>query len=109
MTTFPVDEVEDAKVEDAEDGISDDELAELALAADPDTVAGDDAIPLSELLGQAGPGTGDLLPGWYMPPTVGGSRVLQGWRRRIVLIVIASFVLINAYGLCSTYGHVGFG
>jgi hypothetical protein len=40
---------------------------------------------------------------------MGTSRVLQGWRRRIVFLVIASFLLINAYGLCSTYGHVGFG
>ena len=27
----------------------------------------------------------------------------------MVLWVVASFILINAYGLCSTYGHVGFG
>ncbi|HEX3620727.1 MAG TPA: hypothetical protein VHT97_00260 [Acidimicrobiales bacterium] len=105
MTTVRVD---DAAPVDA-DAVSDEELAELAMAADPDADVPDDAIPLSELLGQAGPGTGELLPGWYMPPTVGGSRVLNGWRRRIVLIVIASFILINAYGLCSTYGHVGFG
>lgn len=103
MTTFRVEADEDL-VE-----VSDEELTALALAADPDVAVADDAIPLHELLGQEGPGTADLLPGWYMPPTVGGNRVLQGWRRRIVLLVIVSFLLIDAYGLCSTYGHVGFG
>lgn len=103
MTTFRV-EADENLVE-----VSDEELTALALAADPDVAVADDAIPLHELLGQEGPGTADLLPGWYMPPTVGGNRVLQGWRRRIVLLVIVSFLLIDAYGLCSTYGHVGFG
>ena len=31
-----------------------------------------------------------------------------GWRRRVVLLIVASFLLLNAYGLCSTYGYVGF-
>lgn len=90
--------------------ITDEELTELALAADPDARVADDAVPLSELLGAEGsPATGDLLPGWYMPPPMGSSRLLQGWRRRIVLLIVASFLLINALGLCSTYGTVGFG
>jgi hypothetical protein len=101
MTTF--------RVDTGEDGFTDEELAEQAMAADPDATVPDDAVPLSELLGEEGPGTGDLLPGWYMPPTVGGNRVLRGWRRRIVLVIVISFLLIDAYGLCSTYGHVGFG
>lgn len=86
---------------------SDDELAELALAADPDAGIADDAVPLSEFLG-ADDGSGDLLPDWYMPAPAGAGRLLQGWRRRIVLLIVASFVLLNAYGLCSTYGYVGF-
>lgn len=86
--------------------VGDEELAALALAADPDAPVAADAIPLHELLGGA---ADELLPGWYMPPPMGRSRLLQGWRRRIVVLVIASFVLINAYGLCSTYGRVGFG
>lgn len=97
-------------VDDAKPIIGDEELTRLALAADPDTEVAGDAIPLSELLG-GGPvaGTGGLLPSWYMPPATVGRGLLQGWRRRVVLLIVASFVLINAYGLCSTYGSVGFG
>jgi len=89
---------------------TDDELIELALAADPDPSVADDAVPLSEFLGLMEPSEGaDLLPGWYMPAPMGTGRMLQGWRRRIVLLIVVSFVLINAVGLCSTYGYVGFG
>lgn len=89
--------------------LSDEELTEQALAADPDACVADDAVPLSELLAIDRSGTADLLPGWYMPAPGGSARLLQGWRRRVVLLIVASFVLINAVGLCSTYGHVGFG
>jgi hypothetical protein len=44
-----------------------------------------------------------------MPAPGGATPLLQGWRRRIVLLIVASFLLINAVGLCSTYGEVGFG
>lgn len=87
---------------------SDDELAALALAADPDAGVADDAVPLSEFLGAGAGPTSELLPGWYMPAPAGAGRLLQGWRRRVVLLIVASFVLLNAYGLCSTYGYVGF-
>ena len=95
---------------DTEQALSDEELAALALAADPDAGVAADAIPLDELLESdtASPG-GDLLPGWYMPPPMGRSRLLQGWRRGTVFVIIVSFILITAYGLCSTYGLVGFG
>ena len=98
--------------EDAEAGlaIADDELTDLALAADSDATVAAGAVPLSEFLGSTERSRrADLLPGWYMPPPMAGSRLLQGWRRRIVLLIVASFVLINAVGLCSTYGYVGFG
>lgn len=89
------------------DGVfTDAELTELALAADPDAAVAADAVPLHELMGTA---EGDLLPGWYMPAPMATTRLLQGWRRRVVLLIVASFLLINAYGLCSTYGYVGFG
>ena len=87
--------------------LGDDELSELALAANPDAGVADDAVPVHEFLG-AGGGDGDLLPDWYMPAPAGAGRLLQGWRRRVVLLIVASFVLLNAYGLCSTYGHIGF-
>ena len=56
-----------------EQGFTEAELTELALAADPDAPMGDDAVPLSVYLNQA-PG---LLPSWYMPSpmTRHGSRV----------------------------------
>lgn len=94
------------QVDDTPYVFDDEELAALALAADPDAPVAPDAVPLHELMGGA---SDDLLPGWYMPPPMSRSRLLQGWRRRIVLLIVASFVLINAYGLCSTYGSVGFG
>ena len=95
---------------DLDSPLTDEELTELALAAGPEAGVADDAVPLSELLGgKEWAGTDNLLPGWYMPPPMGASRLLQGWRRRIVLLIVASFVLINAVGLCSTYGYVGFG
>ncbi len=50
-----------------------------------------------------------LLPAWYMPAPMVGAPLLHGWRRRVALLIVASFVLLSAYGLCSTYGWVGFG
>ena len=98
------------QVDQVDRPFTDDELTELALAADPEAGVAPDAVPMGELLGAgAGAGGGELLPGWYMPPPMGSSRLLQGWRRRTVLVIVASFVLINAVGLCSTYGYVGFG
>lgn len=98
------------EIDQSDRPFTDDELTELALAADPDAGVADDAVPLDQVLGAgAWTGEGELLPGWYMPPPMGSSRLLQGWRRRIVLLIIASFILINAVGLCSTYGSVGFG
>jgi hypothetical protein len=86
--------------------VSDDELTALALAADPDAPVADDAVNLWEL---AGAGSMPLLPQWYMPAPAGGGRQLHDWRRWVVPAVIAAFVVINAYGLCSTYGQVTFG
>ena len=93
----------DADAREALEPLTDEELAELALAADPDAPLDEDAV-------SAFPSSGlGLLPDWYMPAVAGGLPVLQGWRRRVAFLIIAAFLLINAYGLCSTYGHVGFG
>lgn len=81
------------------------ELTDLALAADPDTEVGDDAVSLWQL---AGWDEAQLLPGWYMPSPMPG-RSSSRWQRCVIGLIVASFLLINAYGLCSTYGTVGFG
>jgi hypothetical protein len=86
------------------DELTDDELAALALAADPDTPVDDDAVPLSELTGAHADGP---LPEWYMPAAAGG-RLLTGWRRLPPVLVVGSLLAINACGLCITYGKLAF-
>lgn len=82
--------------------IDDDELEALALAADPDAPLAPDAVPLDVYLGTvAGP-----LPDWYMPRVT--TRRSAGRRRIVILALIGAFVLIEAFGLCSTYGQLPF-
>jgi len=82
------------------------ELCAEALAADPDPKVPDGAVPFSELTGTAGPA---VLPQWYMPTPM-SPPALTGWRRCLVrwnvALIIASFVMINAAGLCNTYGQL---
>ncbi|MGI8756445.1 MAG: hypothetical protein ACR2MB_11415 [Acidimicrobiales bacterium] len=89
-----------------DDALTDDELTAAALAADPDAVADGDAPSLWEM--DASP-RGGLLPSWYLPVSPAGSRRLRGWRRRLAYLVIATFLAIDAVGLCSTYGPLIFG
>jgi hypothetical protein len=84
--------------------LSDEELTALALAGDPDAPLAADAVPLSMLAVADAEGDEQLLPDWYMPAPMPGARRLTGWRRRVAISVIVSFVLIDAAGLCSTYG-----
>ena len=82
------------------DPVSLDELTAQALAADPDTPVAADAEPFSA----GAPAVDPLLPSWYMPgPTTYRRR---SGHRIAALTVIASFLLINAFGLCITYGHL---
>ena len=88
--------------------IEDDELAAEALAADPDAPVPADAVPIWAL----DPGApAAVLPEWYMP-TPGRARAFTGWRRHVVrwnvALIVASFVTINAAGLCNTYGQLHF-
>jgi len=88
----------------------DDELVRLALDADPDAPLPDDAVPIWQVLGHddGHGGDGTLLPSWYMPAPMGGGR-RRRWSRRkriVVLVVIVAFLVIDAYGLCSTYGQI---
>ena len=80
--------------------ISDDELAELALGADPHPIIDPRVAPWRPLTHTVA----GLLPEWYMPLPAGtrrgtGAKIAEG-------VIIASFVLINALGLCVTYGWV---
>lgn len=82
-------------------GISEQELTELALAADPDRPLPADAVPVDVFLSQFAQ-VPTPLPLWYMPPVVRSGR--RRWMRPVVLAVIAAFLLIDALGLCNTYG-----
>lgn len=80
--------------------ISDEELTALALSSDPHPVIDPRVAPWRPVADAV---TG-LLPEWYMP-TPSGSRRGPGTRVAIGIIV-AGFVLINALGLCITYGYI---
>ncbi len=79
------------------ESFTDDELAALAMAADPDAPIDDDAVPF----GRPADGAG-LLPEWYMPAPVTARRT----RPRVVAVsaIIASLIIVNGAGLCVTYG-----
>ena len=86
------------------DEITDEELTTLALAADPDRPLDPDAVPIAEYLAQ-GPG---LLPTWYMAAVTARAGANR-WRTVIILAVVAAFLTIEAFGLCSTYGQLSLG
>ena len=82
-----------------DDPLTDEELTALALADDPDAILDDpEAEPVSWSVLQLPSG----LPGWYMPPVM--ARRGGPWRLPVVLVVVSAFVLIDALGLCNTYG-----
>jgi hypothetical protein len=78
--------------------LSDEELTALALAADPDAPLAPDAVPLTLGLHSFGA----ALPLWYMPPAT--ARVGGRWRTPFVVAIVGAFLLIEALGLCNTYG-----
>ena len=86
--------------------VSDDELTALALAADPEPAAPPDAVSVWDVLEVDD--DAPLLPEWYQPAPMRRAVLLHGWRRRVVLVTIIAFVAIDAFGLCSTYGHIVF-
>ena len=86
---------------DAEEfGWSDEELTALALASDVDEPLSPDAVPL-DLYGSQ---DGGFLPAWYMPPV--SARRARRWRVPVIWVVVASFLLIDAFGLCICYGQL---
>jgi hypothetical protein len=78
--------------------LSDEELTALALAEPMDAPPDPDAVAWTGGLVML-PG---ILPTWYMPPAM--SRRLRRWQIPLVVAVIAAFLIIDAFGLCSTYG-----
>lgn len=91
----------DVHLPDDVESFSDEELTELALNTDPDvSLVG--ARPISEVIGVRAAST---LPEWYMPAIAAGGGQLHGWRRTTALAFIAALVVIEAFGLCSTYGQ----
>jgi hypothetical protein len=88
----------------AESGVTDEELTALALAADPEAPVDPDARSLFEVDGLAADA---LLPDWYMPALPGGRLLARPWQRRVVLFLVSAFLLIEGYGLCTTYGPIG--
>jgi hypothetical protein len=81
--------------------LTEEELTSLAMAADPDAPLSDDAIPLSLHLAQF---AGAALPEWYMAPATSGSG--RRWRTPVVLAIVFAFGLIEALGLCNTFGQL---
>jgi hypothetical protein len=86
------------EIGDSDETLSDAQLTELALAADPDAPIAEGAVPIGIHLAQFG----TALPLWYMPPVVrqGGRR----WKAPFVIAVVSAFLLIDLLGLCNTYG-----
>jgi hypothetical protein len=93
------------QIEDAQDGQAlwdDDELAALALAADSSVPIDQDAVPWMG----AWQSSMNVLPQWYMPRAVAAGR--GRGTKAVVVVVIAGFVIINAFGLCITSGFLSF-
>jgi hypothetical protein len=72
------------------------------MAADPHAPLDPDAVPIDRYLGRPGA----TLPEWYMAPVT--ARRSRRARRVVILAVVGAFLLIEAFGLCSTYGQLPF-
>jgi hypothetical protein len=83
--------------------LTDAELTALALAGDPDEPLDPDAVPVSVSPYH----TPAPLPEWYMPPAT--ARRGKRWRAAVVLVLVTAFLVIEAVGLCSTYGQLVLG
>lgn len=84
---------------------TEEELCALALGTEAGRPPADDAVPLGDYLdAQVTDEASGLLPAWYMPTPM--ARMSPRWRTPVVLAIVATFVLIEAFGLCSTFGQV---
>jgi hypothetical protein len=87
----------DVEVWRATDGeLTVEELTAEAMAADPDVDVPDDAVPFGM------PASEGLLPEWYMPML----GPIRRTRTRVVAVagLVVSLLIVNAAGLCVTYG-----
>ncbi|HMK97134.1 MAG TPA: hypothetical protein VK425_06270 [Acidimicrobiales bacterium] len=91
-------EISDEQLRDEQ--LSDAELTALALSADPDAPIAPGAVRLDLFAGQPG----CFLPEWYMPRVM--AKRARGWRVPAIYAIIAAFLLIDAFGLCITYGQL---
>ncbi|HTV10993.1 MAG TPA: hypothetical protein VME20_03955 [Acidimicrobiales bacterium] len=89
---------EQAKLGD--EALSDEALTALALSADPDAPIAPGAVRLDLFARQPS----GFLPEWYMPRVM--AKRVRGWRVPVVYAIIAAFLLIDAFGLCITYGQL---
>lgn len=76
------------------------ELEAEALAVGTDELLLPDAVPLIGSYAASSP----HLPAWYMP--VVANTESSPWRTAIVYLLMVAFVVINALGLCITYGRL---
>ncbi len=78
--------------------LSDWELTQEALAADPNTPILPDAVPFNDGLSDRA----ELLPRWYMPaPAVSSATRFQ---KLGAVVCVAAMLAVTAAGLCTTYG-----
>jgi len=83
--------------------ISDVELSELALSADPDGPVADGATPL-QLAPAFSPG---LISAWCMSAI--SARRVSVWRMWVMLFIVGLLLMLEALGLCSVFGQVMIG
>jgi hypothetical protein len=78
--------------------LTDAELTALALGTEPIAQLPEDPTPMMApfVIG------GGALPLWYMPPIARAAK--RRWAGPLVVAVISAFLLIDAMGLCNTYG-----
>jgi hypothetical protein len=81
------------------DDFTDEELTALALSSERHPVVAPDAVPWSGTPTTPGP-----LPSWYMPQVV--ALRTSRTRRVIVYSLIAGFLIVDALGLCNTFGFL---
>lgn len=82
-----------------DEALIDDELTRLALAADPDTPVPADAVPFAAFVADLGDEDDDTAG----PPA---RRRRPRWVKVLIVVVIVAFLVVDAYGLCSTYGII---